>query len=81
MLWAVELLADREKRARLDTNLGVGNFIRDWCWKNGMILRNNGDILVLAPALVMSKEEIDWMLDSIGRAIEAAMREFGFASQ
>ena len=79
MLWGVELMADRGKKTKLDASLGVGNFIRDWCWKNGMILRNNGDILVIAPALVMSREEIDWMLDSIESAVEAAIREFGFS--
>jgi len=64
MLWAVELLADRSRK--------VGGFIRDYCWKNGMILRNNGDILVLAPALNIGKDETDFMLDLIEKAIQAA---------
>jgi len=41
-----------------------------------MILRNNGDILVLAPALIMTDEEVDWMLDLMERAIVAAMKHF-----
>jgi len=77
LLRAVELMAERKSKKKLDPKLGVGSFIRQWCWQRGMILRNNGDILVIAPALIMSKEEIGLMLDMINQAIEAAMRHFG----
>ena len=77
MAWAVELMADRETKTKLDGKLGVGTFIRDWCWENGMILRNNRDILVVAPALVMTMEEIDLMLGQINKAIQVAMKHFG----
>ena len=42
-------MADRQSRRKVDPQWGVGNFIRQWCWEHGMILRNNGDILVTAP--------------------------------
>lgn len=76
LLWSVELTADRRTRAPLDKKLAVGSWIREWCYQRGMILRNNGDILVLAPALVISDEEIDFMLDLIERALVAARRHF-----
>ena len=72
MLWAVELLADHKKRKPLDPGLAVGSWIRDYCWENGMILRNNGDILVLAPALTIGREDTDLMLGLIDEAIGAA---------
>lgn len=77
MLWAVELMDDKETKKKLDPKLGVGSFIRQWCWDNGMILRNNGDILVYAPALVINKQEIDFMLDLTNQAIQAAMEHYG----
>ena len=77
MIWAIELMADRDSNTKLDPKLKVGTFIRDWCWDNGMILRNNGDTLVIAPALVMSGEEVDMMLGRINEAIQAAMKHFG----
>ena len=77
MLWAIELMADRQSRQKLDPSKAVGNFIRQWCWDNGLILRNNGDILVIAPALVMSRDEIDFMLNNINEAIKAAIENFG----
>ncbi len=76
MLWAIELMADREKRKPLDTKLNVGSWIREWCWKNKMILRNNADILVIAPALVMTKDQIDEMLGKIDQAIGEAIKQF-----
>jgi adenosylmethionine-8-amino-7-oxononanoate aminotransferase len=79
MLWAVELLADRKTHKKFDPKLGIGSFIRDWCWNHGMILRNNGEILVIAPALVMEQEEIDLMIALLDHAIAAAVKHFGLA--
>ncbi len=79
MLWAVELLADLKTRKPLDPKLAVGSWIRDYCYKNGMILRNNGDILVYAPALIMTQAEIDEMLARTDKAIAAAVKHFKLA--
>lgn len=68
LLWALSL--------KVDPNLHVGTWIRDYCYENGMILRNNGDILVLAPSLIISREETDFMLGLIEQAVMAAARHF-----
>ena len=47
--------------------------ISDWCYRHGMILRNNGDILVIAPSLIITREEADWVLDLMEQAITAAL--------
>ena len=67
LLLAVALKADAE----------VGTWIRDWCWQNGMILRNNGNILVLAPSLIITRDQVDEMLGLIDGALTAAEREHG----
>jgi len=61
LLWVVTLNVDKK--------LGIGGKIRDWCWQNGMILRNNGDILVLAPSLIITKKEVDLILEKIDGAL------------
>ncbi len=76
MIWAIELVADRDSGSKFDSNLNVGTFIRDWCWDNGMILRNNGNTLVIAPALVMTKEQVDIMIGKIDKAIAEAIKYF-----
>jgi len=76
MLWAIELMADRKTRTKFDPKLKVGTFIRDWCWDNGMILRNNGDTLVIAPSLTTTREEINVMLGRLNEGISLAMKHF-----
>ena len=77
LLWALKLVADPATGAPLDPDLEVGSWIRDWCYKHGMILRNNGDILVLAPSLTITREEADLILGKMDEAIACASREFG----
>jgi len=76
LLWAVELMADPNAKKKFDPGIGIGSWIRDYCWENGMILRNNGDILVIAPALVISREAVDVMLNLMREAIEKAIEHF-----
>jgi putrescine aminotransferase len=76
LLWAVELQSNREDVTRQD----IGLWIRDWCHNHGMILRCNGHILVIAPALIISREEIDLMIDLMEQSIAAAGAHFGFGT-
>ncbi|MFH1969543.1 MAG: aspartate aminotransferase family protein [Verrucomicrobiota bacterium] len=76
LLLAVKLMADRQTQKPFDPKLGIGRWIRDWCYRHGMILRNNGDILVIAPSLIISKTEADFMLALIEKAIRQASARF-----
>jgi putrescine aminotransferase len=53
----------------------IGSFVRDFCWQNGMILRNNGDILVFAPALIITEAELDQIVGTLDRALAAAEKQ------
>ncbi|HEY2933683.1 MAG TPA: aspartate aminotransferase family protein [Acidobacteriota bacterium] len=77
LLWAVELRSDCCPATKIQPAGALGGWIRQWCYDHGMILRNNGDLLVLAPALVIKKEEIDQALALLNQAIPAAMQHFG----
>jgi adenosylmethionine-8-amino-7-oxononanoate aminotransferase len=54
----------------------VGTWIRDWCWKHGLILRNNGNILVMAPSLIITRQQVDDVLALLDRALTNAERKF-----
>ncbi len=58
------------------SDIPIGPFVRDWAYEHGMILRANGNILVLAPALIITEQEIDWVVDQIDQALEAAVKHF-----
>lgn len=68
LLWAVTLDVDK--------TLGIGGIIREWCWQNGIILRNNGDILVLAPSLIITPKEVDLVIGKVDAALEYVERNF-----
>ncbi|MBU0478504.1 aspartate aminotransferase family protein [bacterium] len=78
MLLAVKLVSDRKAKTPLAPELKVGKWIRERCWQLGMILRNNGDILVIAPSLILSKDEADTLLKKTDQAISDAMKNFKF---
>jgi len=75
-LWAVELASDRDTGRPTGPAVGkAGSFVSDYCRRNGMILRANGDILVMAPALVMTHEQADEMVEGMDHAIAEAGKE------
>ena len=75
-LWAVEMVKDRETREPLSPAGQVGSYVSTCCREAGMILRNNGDILVMAPALIMTNAQADEMVDGIDKAIAQALAHF-----
>ncbi|OHB80307.1 MAG: hypothetical protein A2W31_14360 [Planctomycetes bacterium RBG_16_64_10] len=77
LLWAIVLAPERAANSPHDPQPDVGGWIQDWCYHHGMILRNNGNILVLAPSLIISQAEVDLVVDTMDRALTAAMRHFG----
>ena len=78
MILAIQFVADRKTKAPLDPKLNVGTWIRDYCCEHGIIFRNNGDILVIAPAFTMTEDEADKMLGLMEQAISKAIKQFEF---
>ncbi|MEW5818110.1 MAG: hypothetical protein AB1798_22315 [Spirochaetota bacterium] len=76
LLQALFLVKDNAGNTPLDPRLKVGGFIRDYCYRNGLIMRNNGDILVMAPALIIMKEQIDEAIFVLENAIKEALIHF-----
>jgi taurine--2-oxoglutarate transaminase len=77
LLLAVELMQDAKTKKKFDPALGVGRWIGNWCFEHGMIMRNNGEILVAAPALTITKEEVDTVLNLLDQSLAAAIEHFG----
>ena len=77
LLAAIEFVADKEKKVRLDPNLKVGARIAGAGLAEGVIARAmpGGDILGFAPPLVITPEEVDEMVARVGRAIDTVADE------
>ncbi|MBR5507804.1 MAG: aspartate aminotransferase family protein [Clostridia bacterium] len=54
----------------------VGTFINDFCYDNGLIMRNNDDLIVVAPPLTFTKENVDEMMSVFDMALKAAQETF-----
>jgi 4-aminobutyrate--pyruvate transaminase len=71
LIAAVELVADKAGRTNFDAKAKVGGRLTKLCEDNGVIGRAvMNDTLCFSPPLVISKEEIDEMLDRVGKALD-----------
>ena len=59
---ALELVRDKPSRTRFTPVGEVGTLCRDFCFDNGLIMRAVGDTMIIAPALIMSRAEIDALI-------------------
>ena len=77
LLGALEFIADKNTKTRFDPNLKVGARVAGACMKQGLIARAmpNGDILGFAPPLVISRDEIDQVIDRARTAVDQVTDE------
>jgi len=77
MIAAVELVKDKASRTHFD-NLGkVGTICRDHCIAYGAVLRGVRDCMVMSPPLTISKAEIDRLVATLRKALDATARDVG----
>jgi adenosylmethionine-8-amino-7-oxononanoate aminotransferase len=69
LMAAVELVADRGNKASFDPALRVGDRVRRQAHQAGLIVRNRGDVINLAPPFVISEGQIDEMVSVLRQAI------------
>lgn len=71
LLAAIEFVADPSRKERFSPDLKVGARMSAACLENGLIARAmpHGDILGFAPPLVVSKGEVDDIVDRTAKAI------------
>ncbi|MBS0558757.1 MAG: aspartate aminotransferase family protein [Proteobacteria bacterium] len=68
---ACELVANKETHANFDPAAKVGARLTKLCEANGVIARTlPGDVLAFSPPLIISKAEIDEMLDRVSKALD-----------
>lgn len=71
LIAGLELVQDRASKAPFPAAAGVGGHIQARAQDHGLILRATaGDIVALAPPLVITEAEIDLVLDRLGRALD-----------
>ncbi|MGE7960568.1 aspartate aminotransferase family protein [Pseudomonas sp. NPDC089530] len=72
LLGAIELVRDKATRAR-HVGKGVGMICRQFCFDNGLIMRAVGDTMIIAPPLVITKEEIDELVAKARKCLDLTL--------
>ena len=75
MLGAIELVQNKQTRTRFPSERSAGMVCRGHCFANGLIMRAAGDTMIIAPPLVISKEEIDELVSKARLCLDLAARE------
>ncbi len=74
MLGAIELVQNKQTRARFEGK-GVGMICRGHCFNNGLIMRAVGDTMIISPPLVISKAEIDELVEKARLCLDLTAAE------
>ncbi|HXH04167.1 MAG TPA: aspartate aminotransferase family protein [Candidatus Competibacteraceae bacterium] len=76
---ALELVKDKRTRARFPELGSVGLLCRDICVQNGLVMRAVGDTMIVAPPLIMTREQIDELVEKAWRCLDLTARQLGVA--
>lgn len=72
LMAAVELAKDRATRTQFDPSLNVGGRVIREARERGVIVRNRGDVIMMAPPYVTTEDQIDRIVSVVRESIVAA---------
>jgi len=70
LVCALELVKNKKTRERLAPDGKAGGLCKDFCTKNGLVMRATGDIMLVSPPLVISREEIDELISKARQSLD-----------
>jgi putrescine---pyruvate transaminase len=66
----VELVSDKLSKQSFEPSVEVTNRVFKHCLDRGVVVRPVGNVIVLSPPLILSKEECDTIIDVLGDSIK-----------
>ena len=75
MMAAIELTPDKANRAPFKEPGKAGMVCRDLCFNNGLVMRSVFDRMVISPPLIISKVEIDELVEKAVRTLDQTQSE------
>ena len=79
MFGAVQFARDKSTRRLFDSPGEVGNLCKDHCTDNDLVMRAVGDSMILSPPLIITRSEIDELMEKAGRAMDLTARDLGIS--
>ena len=77
MFAAVELVRDKGSKERLAPEATGAVFCRNTANAAGLMVRQTGDAMIIAPPLVCNREEIDSLVDMLSEALDKTAEHYG----
>lgn len=74
----MQLCERKSSRKRFENGGDVGLICRDHCFSNNLIMRATGDRMLLSPPLVISRTEIDELVEKAARCIDLTAKDLGY---
>ncbi|SOC39982.1 putrescine aminotransferase [Rhizobium subbaraonis] len=74
LMGAVQLVDDKASRKRFEDKEKVGVEVRNHCLANGLVLRATGDRMLYSPPLVISRGEIDQMIETTRKGLDHGLK-------
>lgn len=74
MMGSIALTPDKAARAAFAADAGtVGYMVRERCFANNLVMRHVGDRMIISPPLVISKSEIDLLIERAWQSLDEGM--------
>jgi len=71
MMASIALTPNKETRAKFASDAGtVGYICREFCFANNVIMRHVGDRMIIAPPLIMTRENIDTLIERARKSLD-----------
>jgi putrescine---pyruvate transaminase len=75
MMGALLLVRDKASGAAFDERVEIGMVCRGHCFREGLIMRAVGDRMIVAPPLVITREQIDQMVALVRRCLDLTLAD------
>lgn len=76
---AIELVKDKQTRTLFDNIGDAGTVCRNHSFENGLIMRATGDSMILSPPLILTKEQIDGLVEIAWKCLDLTARDLGIS--
>jgi putrescine---pyruvate transaminase len=73
LIGALELVKDKATRTFFSEPGQVGTLCRDLCVQNGLVMRAVRDTMIIAPPLVITREQIDELIDKARASLDMTL--------
>ena len=77
MVGALELVPNKPERKNFAERGKVGSRCRDIALKNGLILRATNDTMLLSPPLIISRTQVDELVEKAWKSLDMTAKELG----